>query len=42
MSIWLKILRNGGNFDVRPLDQYNKKDYNDPDARVNLPKQDKQ
>jgi hypothetical protein len=35
-----RILLNGGNFDVRPLDNYVEKDYDDPDARVNLSKQD--
>ncbi|CAI2176087.1 16262_t:CDS:2 [Funneliformis geosporum] len=41
-----KILRNGGKFDVRPLDEYKEvfDEYNndkvDPDAIVNLPKQE--
>ncbi|GES98289.1 hypothetical protein GLOIN_2v1847979 [Rhizophagus clarus] len=35
-----KILLNGGNFDVRPLEEYAVEDYDDPDAKVNLSKQD--
>ena len=31
-----KILRNGGNFDVRPLVKYSEDNNNDPKAKVNL------
>jgi hypothetical protein len=34
-----KILRNGGNFDVRPLDKYSDGDNNDPGAIIDLPQQ---
>ncbi|RHZ85356.1 hypothetical protein Glove_66g167 [Diversispora epigaea] len=34
-----RILQNGGNFDVRPLEEYNIENYDDPLAKVNLPQQ---
>ncbi|GES82570.1 crinkler (CRN) family protein, putative [Rhizophagus clarus] len=38
-SVAHKMLRNGGNFDVRPLDEYDDGNNDDPDAKVNLPQQ---
>ncbi|GBC06602.1 hypothetical protein RclHR1_06950008 [Rhizophagus clarus] len=34
-----KMLRNGGNFEVRPLDEYSKENIDDPAAKVNLSQQ---